>query len=458
MTFFIKNNSSSLLSNISQSYLLSNITSLHADELDDDHRHERFGIVQFVYIIALVIFVTAGSYVTIALVTFEYQLDRKKRGRNNKNSVSSAFVTSYVRRGGSGRGVKAWLKAEDSCTLALKMRLCSICAAVCAVLLYLLQLGFELLHAFTDGVHYCLIKSDIMFLLLTYSTSFISLLLWIRQRSMYAHHCRRQFMNNFRQLSNYSAIFLIVFNFIVVPPVFSLTRRYPQWLLSVTTADLGCHTPLDLWIHQVFITVIISNSFTLHSILLYLFVAPLNDHNKNQQQQQQPNSRRPHLKKIIQHACIVSVSDLLLDVAIFLTNYLVANKEEWKQAIVDDLIIMCGVIIALFTFINWRKRLFPFCVSNTTKPSSKNKKYRSAVEGKTNGNLVRFQRAVIGRIGIIDAKERKGGCLKIKEKLSNKKLGCDVTMKNSRSRTSLKENIESIVSETDKKSQQSTNL
>ena len=264
---YIENMTSPILaSNISQSKLFvfngsqPNMTSSHDD--DDDHLHDELGVAQLVYIIALVLFVTAGSYVTIALVTFECRL-KSRRGCSNKNSISSAFVTSFVRRrGASVRGVQAWLRAEDSCTLAFKMRLCSICAAVCAVLLYLLQLGFELLHAFTDGVHYCLVKSDLMFLLLTYSTSFISLLLWIRQRSMYAHHCK-QFVNVYRKLLNYLAVFLIVFNFVVVPPVFSLTRRHPHWLLAITTDGLGCHTPLDTWIHQVEIKTLSVTLYTL---------------------------------------------------------------------------------------------------------------------------------------------------------------------------------------------------
>ena len=122
----------------------------------------------------------------------------------------------------------------------------------------------------------------------------------------------------------------------------------------------------------------------------------------------------------------------------------------------DDLIIMCGVIIALFTFINWKKRLFPFC--NTSKARSA-KNSPNVEAPRPNGSLVRFQRAVITRFGIIDVKEKKGGCLKIKNKLSGRKTSCDVILKeSSRSGTALKENIEKAVNENSKRGQREVNL
>ena len=375
-------NLSNLSSSLAANATAATATATTRKQLTHEETHHDLGEVtalQVCYMLALTIFLVIGVYVIVALVTFEVRQRRRWFYQTDASGQSVVVAAPHHHSFASKRNVREWLTAEDSDTLAKKMRLCSIASPVCAVLLYTVQLGFELLHAFTEDIHYCQLKSDLVFLLLTWSTSFISLLLWLRQRSMYAHHCRKQFTNRFRSFLNYTSFLLILVDFLLVPLIFSVSKR-------LINLDGSCHTAADLHIHHIFITVIIIISFILHASLLYLFIAPLRHHKRTQEHHQQsgstslasdgtagapglPRSRASrHLKSIIHHASVVSVWDLILDVAIFFTNLYFADKLEWAQALIDDFILMMGVVVAIFTFINWRQRLCPFCTKMRQNP------------------------------------------------------------------------------------------
>ena len=346
-----------------------------ASGADDDEDDEESWL-QVLHVITLTLFISFGTYIVWALLRYERNIKNasRKRGRTG----SHASLHPLGRPGGRSHFIKRWLIAVDAPTLASKMRMCSIASPLCATFLFSAQLIYELLHIFAEEIHVCEIMTNLIFTLLTWSTVFIYLLLWLRQRSIYTNSAKHLTTTTGRALSVCTLI-LIVLDAFLVPVFFGIGRHF---LLKGNK----CHVTSDSRLHFYYIIVTSFLSIVFHVSLLYLFASPLLRHTAAGGKQQQQQGSGGRLAMVTRRACYVTLYGVIVDVSIILSTAVLSTGNEKMQALLEDAILLSGVVTVLLTFVNWRERLFPVeCLRRRPKSSSASSSAASAAAAAIGG-------------------------------------------------------------------------
>ncbi|XP_076813924.1 uncharacterized protein LOC143460339 [Clavelina lepadiformis] len=242
-----------------------------------------------------------------------------------------------------------------------------LCVVAAVVMLIANLFGFitQLTFPFLPGAVYCEISSKTFHALRTITEILFNSILWLRQKIFYLHPAMRHITSIVTNVISWS-FFIIMLISTCSSLVIYVIGNSPSYsnISACVMADNAVKSQMP---EHVILSVTITLIVVYRTLFLGLLIYPLMKHGRDLKE---CNMGQKHLNELLAVVRRVLVADCLC-IAIFIAVAVLTDRLSQQSSFLLILIweveLVLGFIFIMSSFIDWRKRLLPFCIRSTSR-------------------------------------------------------------------------------------------